>query len=65
VSRTESQERALAASAAVVAEPWVASSYYAAAEEATETFWGAGSPFRRLFAELDATVVVELACGHG
>lgn len=42
-------------------------SYYAKAEDPAymEVFWGAASPFARLFAQMDPAHVVDLACGRG
>lgn len=41
--------------------------YFESAEDkrSLDTFWGEHSPFRRLFDKLDASYIVELACGRG
>ena len=49
----------------IVSEPWRNSSYYADAEEWTWLFWEPEGSFRRLFAQIDKTNLLELACGHG
>jgi ubiquinone/menaquinone biosynthesis C-methylase UbiE len=49
----------------IVAAAWKGSPYYADAEKWIHVFWGEGTIFRRLFAQLDLTKVIELACGHG
>ncbi|MCS6892037.1 MAG: class I SAM-dependent methyltransferase [Rhodovarius sp.] len=48
-----------------IAAEWEESPYYAAAEGWLDTFWSEGSPFLRLFRQLDLSRVVELACGRG
>lgn len=44
---------------------WSAAPYYDLAEASLFPFWTEGHPFPRLFATLDLTDLVELACGHG
>ncbi len=44
---------------------WAESPYYALAEACTDDYWTAGGLFATLFAQLDLTRVIELACGHG
>ena len=58
-------EGGLAASVAVVGEPWKDSAYYAIAEAHTDYFWGPRSQFLGTFERLDLTDALELACGHG
>jgi len=50
-----------------IATDWKDNSYYDRAElsDWLVPFWGADSPFRKLFSQLDITSLVELACGHG
>jgi SAM-dependent methyltransferase len=48
-----------------VGEPWKDSPYYANAEKQMHVFWQDGTPFRKLFDQLELTATVELACGHG
>jgi ubiquinone/menaquinone biosynthesis C-methylase UbiE len=40
-------------------------SYFDSVEDKTDAFWSETSIFRKLFAELDLTSVVEIACGKG
>lgn len=49
------------------ARQWVQNRYYSDAESDgwLRPFWGAESPFLRLFRRLDLSDVVELACGYG
>lgn len=44
---------------------WSAAPYYELAEQSLAPFWSEGPPFLRMFATLDLTNAVELACGHG
>lgn len=48
-----------------VGAAWKQSAYYEQAEQFTHVFWGEHTHFRRLFARLDLTQALELACGHG
>ncbi len=49
----------------IVAKPWIDSPYYADAEKWMFIFWSEESLFRQYFDQLDLSVVIELACGHG
>lgn len=54
----------------LVAEDWkstnaYANVYYDMAEKGVDDFWHPKSKFRQLFDRLNASTVVELACGHG
>jgi hypothetical protein len=44
---------------------WAAHPYYDEAEEDTGGFWNDGTAFRQAFDRLDASVITELAVGHG
>lgn len=55
----------IAAEVKVVGEPWAQSTYYEDAERWTHIFWDPGTVFRSCFDQMDLTVVLELACGHG
>jgi ubiquinone/menaquinone biosynthesis C-methylase UbiE len=55
----------LKASVKTVGAAWAESPYYADAERWTHIFWNEGSVFVQVFAELDLTRVIDLACGHG
>jgi SAM-dependent methyltransferase len=50
-----------------IGDDWINTPYYDQAEQGEwlAPFWSDGSPFLRLFCQLDLTCVVELACGHG
>lgn len=48
-----------------IKQDWSAAPYYDLAEQDLWPFWSSGPPFIRMFATLDLTNVVELACGHG
>lgn len=58
-------ERSIEESVEIVAQPWIGSRYYADAEKWMFLFWSKEFPFRRYFDQLDLSVVIELACGHG
>lgn len=51
----------------LVSYPWKNSCYYEDAEKPgnIDTFWGKKSIFYQHFSSLDATHIVEIACGHG
>jgi SAM-dependent methyltransferase len=49
----------------IVGAVWTNHPYYEEAEKHTHGFWQPGSPFHRLFEQLDLESTVELACGHG
>jgi SAM-dependent methyltransferase len=50
-----------------IGQDWHEVPYYAQADTAAwmAPFWGAGSPFLRMFQQLELSRVIELACGHG
>lgn len=50
-----------------IAQEWRDNAYYGNAEapDWLEPFWSETSAFRHMFKQLDPTVLVELACGHG
>lgn len=63
--RRGASEKTLRASVKAVGAAWEDSLYYADAENWTRLFWGEATPFSRLFAELNLSNVIDLACGHG
>lgn len=48
-----------------IAQDWIVPPYYDQAEAWLGPFWDEGTPFRRLFDQLDLSRVIELACGRG
>jgi ubiquinone/menaquinone biosynthesis C-methylase UbiE len=48
-----------------IGNDWKVNSYYAAAEDSLDMFWGKNTVFYKRFQQLDCKYIVELACGHG
>lgn len=48
-----------------IAQDWIDTKYYESAESQVTSFWNPGSIFRKRFDTLDASNIIELACGHG
>jgi len=49
-----------------VGRDWITSPYYDEAEEKwMHVFWGPNTMFYKMFYQLDSSIILELACGHG
>jgi SAM-dependent methyltransferase len=65
VKKVESNYRKSPLIAVEESSVWQDSAYYSDAEDWTWLFWDRSYPFLPLFEQLDISVVLELACGHG
>jgi SAM-dependent methyltransferase len=65
-STDNSQEDYLKQLADNVGKDWITSPYYEEAEQKwLHVFWGPNSLFHKMFNQLDHSLILELACGHG